>query len=87
MEPQVHWPEWWEWELDVSRHARRRMVKREFSETDLRVMLTDARSYCRAEDPDRFLIQTKWHGRPWVVVVEPDAIQTILVVVTAYEVE
>jgi hypothetical protein len=40
-EPQ--WPDWWEWELDLSLpHLRKRMIDRGFSETDLLTMLEDA---------------------------------------------
>jgi hypothetical protein len=34
----------------------------------------------------RFMVQTRRGQSPWVVIVEPDADVTLLVVVTAYEV-
>ena len=33
------WPEWWEWELDISDHANEYMPVREFTEIDLRRMM------------------------------------------------
>jgi hypothetical protein len=36
------WPDWWEWELEISPHILKRMVDRSFSETDLRLMLEAA---------------------------------------------
>jgi len=33
------WPEWWDWELDLSPHLLERMVDRGFSEVDLRRMM------------------------------------------------
>ncbi|MDY7009899.1 MAG: DUF4258 domain-containing protein [Planctomycetota bacterium] len=66
------WPEWWQWELELSLHLLRRMIKRQFNEADLRTMLTDATEYKPDVEPERWLISTKWHGRPWEVIVEPD---------------
>lgn len=36
------WPEWWDWELELSPHFRKRMVDRRITEVDLRRMLEDA---------------------------------------------
>ncbi len=33
------WPEWWDWELELSPHLLKRMADRGFSELDLRAML------------------------------------------------
>lgn len=35
----------------------------------------------------RFVIETRFQGRTWEVVVEPDEVEHLLVVVTAYGVE
>jgi hypothetical protein len=35
----------------------------------------------------RFVVDTRFHGRTWEVVVEPDELEHLLVVVTAYGVE
>lgn len=34
----------------------------------------------------RFMIQVRHKQRPWIVIVEPDAVAKLLVVVTVYEV-
>jgi hypothetical protein len=39
------WPEWWEWELELTPHLLKRMVDRQFDEVDLRTMLADAYDY------------------------------------------
>lgn len=44
----VQWPEWWEWELELSSHLEKRMEERSFSEVELREMLEHARGYGEA---------------------------------------
>jgi hypothetical protein len=39
----VEWPEWWQWELELSPHLLKRMLDRRFNETDLRLMVAAAR--------------------------------------------
>jgi len=83
---QADWPEWWQWELDLTDHLVERMVQRGLTETDLRAMLAGASTLVAGRRPDRWRIQTRWHRRLWEVVVEPDIEEEVLVVVTAYEV-
>ena len=33
------------------------------------------------------MIKTRQHGRPWIVIVDPDVEARLLVIVTVYEVE
>jgi hypothetical protein len=40
----MSWPVWWEWELEITPHLEKRMEDREFTEVDLRAMLTRAQS-------------------------------------------
>ena len=80
-------PEWWDWELELSPHLMRRMIKRHFNETDLRTMLSQAIGFSRDVDPDRWVISARWQGNRWEVIVEPDSASRRLVVVTAYAVE
>ncbi len=84
MKNRSDWPEWWEWELELSLHLLRRMIKRQFNEADLRIMLTDATEYKPDVEPERWLISTKWHGKPWEIIVEPDQHLRRLVIITAY---
>lgn len=81
------WPEWWEWELDVSNpHLRERMAERRFNETDLRDMMGRGSALKPDYEPDRWVLETTFENAPWEVVLEPDEGRARLVVVTAYEV-
>ena len=47
-------------------------------------MLDSASKLVPARRPGRWLIYTRHAGHPWVVVVEPDLDDKILMIVTAY---
>lgn len=79
------WPEWWEWELAFTGHAELRMDQRGITELDVRVMLQRANGYSPSVVPGRYMIGTTHGGQQWTVIVEPDADERVLVVVTAYE--
>lgn len=81
------WPEWWNFEVAVSPHALDRMVDRNFTEIDVRIMLDEATGFAPALVPGRFCILTKWGGHPWEVIVEPDELAQLLVIVTAFRLE
>ena len=80
----MRWPEWWNWELELTRHLERRMEDRDSTELELRFMLERA----RASKPDvlerRWVVETKYRGCDWEVVLEPDLRVRRLVVITAY---
>ena len=80
------WPEWWDWELELSPHLLKRMGDRRFTEVDLRRMLARASRHREDVVDGRWAIETSQHGRPWEVIVEPDWERLLLVVVTAYPV-
>ena len=62
------------------------MEDRQFTEVDLRQML-EAASDVRADVVEgRFVIVTRHLAQPWEVIVEPDADELLLVVVTAFPV-
>jgi hypothetical protein len=82
----VSWPDWWEWELEFTPHLEKRMEDRDFNEVELRAMLEHARGYRDDVVEGRFVIQTERKGALWEVIVEPDEIEHLLVVVTAYRV-
>ena len=63
------------------------MEERRFSEIELRTMLDDASKLVPARRPGRWLIHIRHAGHPWLVVVEPDLDDKILMVVTAYPAE
>jgi hypothetical protein len=83
----VTFPEWWEWELELTPHLEKRMEDRRFTEVDLRLMLERAGGFRPDVVEGRFVIETRFRGQAWEVVVEPDDLEHLLVVVTAYGVE
>ena len=80
------WPEWWNWELELTPHLLKRMEDRDFTEVDLRKMLAAATSYCSDLVEGRWMIRTQHRRHPWRVIVEPDFDARLLVVVTAFPV-
>ena len=80
----VPWPEWWNWELEITPHLEKRMVDRQFTETDLRAMLEDAENYRPDLEVGRWVIETRFRGVRWEIIVEPDLEDLLLVGVTAY---
>ncbi len=83
----MQWPDWWEWELELSPHLEKRMVDRDFTEVDLRTMLENAGSYHIDVVEGRWVIETRHRRHPWEVIVEPDPSESLLVVVTAYPID
>jgi hypothetical protein len=81
----MEWPEWWDWELELIVHVEERMEDREFSEVELRTMLEHASRLEPDHVPGRWLVYAHHAGRPWIVLVEPDSIDEVLVVITAFQ--
>ena len=79
-------PEWWHWDLSFTSHTELRMEQRGVTEVELRAMLERATVFRPSIVEGRFLVEVSHKGRPWIVVVEPDADGLVLVVVTVYEV-
>jgi len=63
------------------------MEDRTFTEVDLRQMLKRATGFRRDVVEGRFVLEARFLAGPWEVVVEPDEVEHLLVVVTAYPVE
>lgn len=78
------WPEWWDWELELTPHLEQRMEERDFTEVDLREMLEAATGFAPDAVEGRFQIESPLRDRRWHVIVEPDLDDRLLVVVTAY---
>ncbi len=83
----VAWPEWWRWELELTPHVERRMAERGIDELELRAMLLKPKAWHSVEFPGRYAIVAVRRGADWRIIVEPDAAERVLVVVTAYRVE
>jgi len=81
------WPEWWHFELVFSPHALERMQERGLGEVKLRTLLQDAQDYRPSCVPGRFLVSSSMGGDHWEVIVEPDELEGVLIVVTAYGVQ
>jgi hypothetical protein len=80
----MDWPAWWCWEVEVSPHARKRMIDRDFSEVELRMMLSDATGIEADFETGRWRIITHRDAFPWEVIVEPIEAEMIMLVITAY---
>lgn len=78
------WPHWWAWELDLTPHLLKRMEDRDFNEIDLRAMLEQALAYRPDAVDGRWVIEARHNRRRWEIIVEPDELERLLVVVTAY---
>jgi len=63
------------------------MADRDFSELDVRRMLSIASDLRQDIVPERWVIETRHGRKPWEVIVEPDADAQLLIVITAYPVE
>ncbi len=83
----MKWPNWWEWELEITPHLEKRMGDRDFTEIDLREMLQRAQRYRADVEEGRWVIETRHRRRRWEVIVEPDPEERLLVVITAYPIE
>jgi hypothetical protein len=78
------WPDWWDWELELTSHLLKRMIDRGFNETDLREMLASSSGFQRSTTLGRFVIVCGYNGDVWEIVVEPDEPSRQLLVITAY---
>jgi hypothetical protein len=78
------WPEWWDWELELSPHILKRMVDRSFNEVELRAMFSAAAQWRKSTSEGRFVISSQMRGRAWEIIVEPDEAEQRLIVITAY---
>ena len=83
----MQWPEWWKWEIEITPHIEKRMVQRGFNEIDLRTMLHNYTGYNKGREPGRYIILSKMGKLNWEIIVEPDYVQKLLVIVTAYPLE
>jgi hypothetical protein len=81
------WPEWWEWELELSPHLPETDGGSPVYGVDLRSMLEHARSLARDVVPGRWVVQARHRRRAWEVIVEPDPDLELVVVITAYPVD
>ena len=81
------WPPWWKWELIFTGYAAGRMEERLCREVDVRRMMEYALDCDRSKREGRWVIETRLRRAPWKVIVEPDADEKNVVVVTVYPVD
>jgi hypothetical protein len=60
------------------------MVERDLAELDLRAMMERALALNWADQPGRWLVESRLDSQPWIIVVEPDQYERKLVVITPY---
>ena len=84
--PLDKFPGWWDWELDFSSELPDRMRERWFNEADLRQMLHDATEWSPDLEEGRFVVRSRWEGRNWEIIVEPDPEDRRLVIITAFRI-
>lgn len=63
------------------------MLDRGFTEVDLRRMLEHASRLRRDIVPGRWVVSTRHRRLRWLVIFEPDVVEQLLVVITAYQAE
>lgn len=62
------------------------MEDRNFDEADLNKMLRRSKDYRKDVVEGRWIIETQHKRHPWEIIVEPDEVEKLLVVITAYPV-
>ena len=83
---QGRWPDWWDWQLELTPHLLRRMEDRDLNEIDLRAMLHDAATSHADVVAGRWIIEARLRRSRWEIIVEPDRAAQRLIVITAYRV-
>ncbi|MCA8912130.1 MAG: DUF4258 domain-containing protein [Planctomycetes bacterium] len=78
---------WWDWPLEISPHAEKRMADRGFSEIDVRLMIEEHASVREDHEEGRWIVVAMHGGSEWEVVLEPDPVDEVIVLVTAYPVD
>ncbi|HVU49914.1 MAG TPA: hypothetical protein VHL80_04460 [Polyangia bacterium] len=78
------WPDWWEWELRLTRHLEVRMEQRGLPEDGLREIMEAATGFSPAVEEGRFAVFGYRRGRLWKLIVEPDPDGRVLVAVTVF---
>jgi len=79
----MEWPDWWEWDIEVSSHCGKRMHERVFNETDLRAILSEAIAITE-QAHGTFVVSSSHENKPWEVIVVPDFEKQLIVVISAY---
>ena len=80
-------PDWWDWPFDCeNEHLLERMEIRNFNEANLREMIEATALIESGDVSTRFNLYARYDGDYWKIVVEPDPIDRVVIVVTAFTV-
>ena len=74
-------------ELELTPHLFKRMEDRDFTEVGLRDMLERATAFRPDSIEGRWVVETRFRNHAWEVIVEPDPLDELLVVITAYRLD
>ncbi len=58
----MNWPEWWDWELEITPHVEKRMIQRSFTEIELREMLDRAKTLNLDKEIGRYVVVSTLHS-------------------------
>ena len=82
----MNWPDWWDWELELTPHVEKRMTQRGFNELGLREMMQRALGLTQDTNTGRYVVDSTFRGTRWAVIVEPDPDTHTVIIITAYAV-
>jgi hypothetical protein len=82
----TRYPAWWDWELELTPHAEKRMEERGLTEVELRALLHSATGVRRDHVEGRWIAEGRRRADTWGVILEPDEQLGVVVVVTAYRI-
>lgn len=77
-------PDWWAWDLVFTAHAARRMEERGLSEVELRTALERVKALEGGTTPGRWVATGRHRDQVWTIVLEPEPLDRVVFVVTAY---
>jgi hypothetical protein len=79
-------PDWWDFELELSPHLEDRIILSRFLGGRSPAVIEVAQDLGVGKTPGRWIVRTSHLGEAWDVVVEPDELDRVIVVITAYKV-
>ena len=78
------WPHWWDDPLSFTRHARRRMLKRNLDEIQVRILLDSGETLQAQTDGETWQVTAYLENQKWCLIIKPDLIQRRIVLITMY---
>ena len=78
------WPHWWDDPLSFTRHARRRMLKRNLDEIQVRILLESGETLQAQTDGETWQVTATLENQRWCLIIKPDLIQRRIILITMY---